>query len=396
MTELSSIEQLRPAPYNPRDITEKAAKGLRASIKRFGDLSGITWNAQTGHVVSGHQRLAQLMELGGVLEGGAIVAQGKRFPVRVVHWDETTEKAANIAANNPHIAGTFTDGLRGVLDDIADFDGFDEMNFDDMSVPDVDILDPSDIEEDEIPEPPNDPITKPGDLWRLGDHCLMCGSSTSVNDVAALCDVPVNMMWTDPPYGVNYVGKTSDALTIRNDGPEDLGKLLSSAFEAINSHMVDGCPWYIAHPPGPLAYEFMGAVVRVGWRLHQSLVWKKDRMVLGHSDYHYMHEPILYGWKGKNRPWYSGRDRVSVLEYDRPSSNDKHPTSKPVALVVDGVMNSSKTGDIVVDLFCGSGTTLVACEQSGRSCRAMELDPKYCDVIIERWENLTGGKATRK
>lgn len=226
---------------------------------------------------------------------------------------------------------------------------------------------------------------KPGDLWRIGEHRLLCGDSTKRDDVErvmggekAVC------MWTDPPYGVEYVGKTKDALTIDNDGADGLDDLLNSAFANIDSVLEDGAPIYVAHPPGVLQMTFDKCFVNVGWHFHETLVWVKDSMVLGHSDYHYKHEPLIYGWKGKNRFWYAGRDQVSVFEIPRPKRSEEHPTMKPPELISACLQNSTAINDIAVEPFAGSGTTIVACQNLNRRCRAIEISPAYCSVILER------------
>jgi len=198
-------------------------------------------------------------------------------------------------------------------------------------------------------------------------------------------------MWTDPPYGVEYVGKTKDALMIENDNVEDLPDLLKRSFELANTVLVDGAPIYVAHPAGELQMVFNKCFVDTGWLFHETLVLVKDSMVLGHSDYHYKHEPIMYGWKGKNRKWYAGRDQVSVFEIPRPKQSTEHPTMKPPELVEVCLQNSTKSRDLVYDPYAGSGTTIVSCERLNRRCRAVEISPAYCAVAIQRWVDMAGG-----
>lgn len=224
-----------------------------------------------------------------------------------------------------------------------------------------------------------------GDVWQIGDHRLLCGDCTQSDEVARLMGgATAAMLWTDPPYGVSYVGKTADGLTLENDGAADLPALLKAAFANADRVLTDGAPIYIAHPAGPLSLIFGQAVIKVGWRFHETLVWVKNAMVLGHADYHYQHEPILYGWKGANRRWFGGRNQVSVFTIDKPQRSELHPTMKPTALIVACLQNSSAAGDVIYEPFAGSGGTLVACAQTGRRCFAMELAPKYCAVILER------------
>ncbi len=210
-------------------------------------------------------------------------------------------------------------------------------------------------------------------------------------------------LWTDPPYGVNYQGGTPDALTIANDDPQGLAGLLRSALGNVAEVMLPGSPFYIAHPAGPLALVFGQVVTELGWRLRQTLVWVKDSLVLGHADYHYRHAPILYGYlpggtgrRGRGgKGWFGDDAQTSVFEVPRPKASPDHPTSKPVALITAMLANSTRQGDLVLDPFGGSGSTLVASEQLERRCNLVELDPKYCDVVVRRWEVLTGKQAER-
>lgn len=196
---------------------------------------------------------------------------------------------------------------------------------------------------------------------------------------------------------MDYEGKTKDKLKIKNDKLDDLKGFLFLIFSSANVHMKNGAAFYIAHPAGALSVQFGEAVLAIdGWLFHQTLIWKKNSMVMGHSDYHYKHEPIIYGWKkGAGRPWYGDRKQTSVVEIDRPTVAKEHPTMKPVGLVAHCLSNSSKGSDVVLDVCCGSGTTLIAAEQLNRICYGMEIDPIYVDVIIKRWEKFTGEKAVR-
>lgn len=252
--------------------------------------------------------------------------------------------------------------------------------------------------EDEAPEVDEEfePVTKQGDVWQLGRHRLMCGDSTSVECVQKLMGgQQVDLLLTDPPYGINYTGKTKDALKIENDAKsdDDFISFLKLAFEAADSVMKPGAVFYIWHADSK-AHIFRMACQMAGWEVRQVLIWVKNSMVLGRQDYQWKHEPCLYGWKeGAGHLWASDRKQTTVLEFDRPTANKEHPTMKPVALFDYQIKNNTKGGDIVLDLFAGSGTTVVACEQNGRRAYAMEYDPRYCDVIVKRWENLTGEKA---
>lgn len=226
----------------------------------------------------------------------------------------------------------------------------------------------------------------------------MCGDATRPDAVKALMDGNLaDELITDPPYNVAYEGKTKDALTIKNDSMADeaFRKFLRDAFTAADSVMKPGASFYIWHADLE-GYNFRGACRDVNWRVRQCLIWAKDCMVMGRQDYHWQHEPCLYGWKpGAGHLWASDRKQTTVLNFKRPTRNDVHPTMKPVELIQYQVRNNTKCENIVLDLFGGSGSTLIACETTERNARLMEIDPRYCDVIVERWEKYTGRKAER-
>jgi DNA modification methylase len=256
---------------------------------------------------------------------------------------------------------------------------------------------------DDVPDLPADSVTQPGDLWLLGSHRLLCGDATTREDLDRLmAGERAACLWTDPPYGVSYVGRTKDALTLANDDAAGLEGLLRASLANVTDALVPGAAFYIAHPAGPLSLIFLQVVTDLGWKLRQTLVWVKDRLVLGHSDYHYLHEPILYGVlpgggrRGRGAAgWYGDDAQTSVFEIARPCASPDHPTSKPVSLVAGMLGNSTKRGDVVLDPFGGSGSTLIACEQLRQQARLLELDPRYCDVVVNRWEALTGQTAER-
>lgn len=274
---------------------------------------------------------------------------------------------------------------------------------------------------DAVPALPDEPTSKPGDLWLLGDHRVLCGDAAVGADVERLMGgTAAAMMWSDPPYGVEYVGGTEDKLTIENDGPAGLPALLAAALGHADGVLAAAAPFYLCHPAGALSLVYGDALRNLGWQIRETLVWVKDSMVLGHSDYHYRHEPIfyaaregedppwygdymqqvqtyepvLYGWtRGKKHPWYGRRSETSVFMVDRPKASREHPTMKPTALVERMVSNSATRGDVVLDPFLGSGSTLIACERLGRRCYGIEIAPRYCDVAVRRWQDYTGQKA---
>lgn len=224
----------------------------------------------------------------------------------------------------------------------------------------------------------------------------MCGDSTNQGDVETLVNgLKVDMLLTDPPYGVDYTGKTQNAMKIENDNrsDEEFIDFLTLAFTAADAVMKPGAVFYVWHADSK-AYAFRMACHTVGWEVRQVLIWVKNSMVIGRQDYQWKHEPCLYGWKeGAGHLWASDRKQTTILEFDRPTRNAEHPTMKPVMLFDYQMKNNTKRGDIVLDLFAGSGTALIAAEQNGRIAYCMEYDPKYVDVIIDRWEKQTGEKA---
>jgi DNA modification methylase len=242
---------------------------------------------------------------------------------------------------------------------------------------------------------------QPGDLWSVGSHRLLCGDATDAADVERLlAEERADALWTDPPYGVGYVGKTARAMTIAGDGPAGLGDLLRRAFAAVGPILAPGAAIYLCHQSGEGALDVLKAFRDQGWRLHQTLIWAKDGLVLGHTDYHYRHEPIAYGFapgggrRGRGGTgWYGGDAEDSIFEIARPTASHEHPTMKPVELVARCLRNSSRPGERVLDPFGGSGTTLIAAETLGRKGYAIEIDPGYCDVAIARLEALTGLEA---
>lgn len=395
-----TIDDLAPNPENPRKISKAERQGLNASLAKFGDLSGITFNARTKQLVCGHQRLNELRALGGEIIGGSVWVGSREFKVRIVDWDKAFEREANIAANNKHIHGEWNDDigefLKGVKIGMSDED-FAELRFDALADELKIDFGPSlddDSDDADVPDLPADPVTKDGDVWTLGDHALVCGDASHDGSYPK----NVSLWLTDPPYNVAYIGKTQDALEIKNDNMTDgqFKSFLLSTFRPALSSMAPGASFYVWHAEFE-GYNFRGSIIECGQAVRQCLIWKKNSMVLGRQDYHWQHEPCLYGWKaGGPHGWYSDRKQTTILEFDKPNRSDVHPTMKPLALFGYLIKNSSPPGALVLDNFCGSGTTLAACEKLGRKCHAIELDPKYCDVIIERWENMTGGKAVRK
>lgn len=408
------LEDLKPAPYNPRNITPKAAGGLVTSLAEFGDISGIVWNSRTGNLVSGHQRVSQLLSVGAQLLDGALTAtvrgELRRFPVRVVDWSLGREKAANVAANNPAIGGEFTDGLGELLREIEGemgATGFGALNLDtllgdlgDLVVTATDAVGgdepavPPELEDLETPEPPAVPETQPGDLWELGDHRLLCGDSTKVDDVTRLLDGTLaSLMFTDPPYGVAYGSAKKNAIV----GDLSGASIPLSMAIAINDALDGDARIYLCGGSNnfDMYSKLFDHYLRSQCRI---IVWDKGHFVLRPLNYHSQFEIIYWGWKGSGgsaNHWYGDRKQRDIwpvkLDPDR-----KHPTQKPVELPAKAISNSCPPNGVVYDPFLGSGTTLIAAEQLGRKCYGLEIDPRFCDVIVARWEELTGGTATRE
>jgi site-specific DNA-methyltransferase (adenine-specific) len=271
-----------------------------------------------------------------------------------------------------------------------------DLNFDEIALPDgvidfTDATEPQETEgDDEAPEvdEKSEPVSKRGEMYELGNSILMCGDSTNAEDVARLMGgVEADLLITDPPYNVNYEGGTKEKLKIENDNMDDarFRQFLIDSFQVFKDNMKSGASFYIWHADLQ-GYNFRGACQDVGFKIRECLIWNKNSLVLGRNDYQWKHEPCLYGWKdGGGHVFYNDRKQTTVMDFKRPTVNREHPTMKPVELFEYQIKNSTKGGDIVLDGFGGSGTTLIACEKNGRKARIMELDPKYCDVIRRRY-----------
>jgi len=383
------IDRLIPYARNARTHSEAQIAQIAASIREWGWTTPILVD-DNGTVLAGHGRLAAARQLQ-MTEVPVIVASG---------WSDAKRRAYVLADNKLALNAGWDDELLTLeLGELGDL-GFDLqlIGFNDEEIK---ALQPVEVNEgltdpDEVPEPPPEPITKPGDVWVMGKHRLMCGDSTSTDHLAQLTQGNLVDMWlTDPPYNVAYEGGTKEKLKIKNDemGDEQFRQFLLDAYTAADTVMKPGAVFYIWHADSE-GYNFRGAAKDAGWTVRQCLIWKKSSIVMGRQDYHWKHEPCLYGWKdGAGHLWAADRKQTTILEFDRPSRNGEHPTMKPVALFEYQMLNNTKGGDLVLDSFGGSGTTLIAAEKNGRVACLMELDPKYCDVIVKRWENFTGNKA---
>lgn len=387
--EIWDISRLIPYARNSRTHSDAQISQLAASIKEWGWTVPILID-ETGMIIAGHGRLAAAQKL-----------NYKQVPVVIAsNWSEEKKRAYVIADNKLALnAGWDTELLALEIQELKATDfNLSILGFTDEELNNLIPINVTEglTDEDAVPEPPPEPITKPGDIWILGKHRLMCGDSTSIDHLEKLCDGRQVDMWlTDPPYNVAYEGKTKDALTIKNDSMDDekFRQFLRDAYTAADAVMKAGAVFYIWHADSE-GYNFRGAAKDAGWKVRQCLIWKKSTIVMGRQDYHWKHEPCLYGWKeGAGHLWAADRKQTTILEFDKPSRSVEHPTMKPVALFEYQMLNNTKGGDIILDSFGGSGTTLVAAEKNGRIAYVMELDPKYCDVIVKRWEEFTGKKA---
>lgn len=380
------IEKLKPYKNNARTHSDEQIEKIAKSMKEFGFINPVLVDGDL-NVIAGHGRILGAKKLG-----------MKEVPCLFIEDLTEEQKRAYIIADNrlAEDAGWDKELLKIELEDLKN------MNFDitltGFELEDFDFsMDETEVIEDEFDETvPEEPTSKKGEIYKLGKHFLMCGDSTDINDVEKLMNgVKADMLLTDPPYNVDYEGGTG--LTIQNDNMDDetFREFLRVSFFNANSVMKEGAVFYIWHADSE-GYNFRGACHDIGWKVRQCLIWCKNTLVMGRQDYHWKHEPCLYGWKeGASHLWASDRKQTTVLEFDRPSVSKEHPTMKPVGLFDYLIKNNTKKDDIVLDLFAGSGTSIIACEQNGRIAYSMELDPKYVDVIISRWEKLTGQQAER-
>ena len=384
--EKKNVKDLLPADYNPRKDLQPGDteyEKLKRSIEQFGYVEPVIWNKQTGRVVGGHQRLKVLID-SGITE----------VDVVVVDMNTEKEKALNIALNK--ISGEWdTDKLALVIADLqgADFDvsltGFEPEELDDLFRDDVkDGVKEDDFDvEAELQKPV---FSKAGDLWMLGEHCLFCGDSTKSETYELLMNGKhAQLVVTDPPYNVDYKGTAGK---IKNDkmAEDQFEQFLLAAYSQMYESMTDDASIYVFHSDSH-GLAFRKAFEEAGFYLSGCCIWKKQSLVLGRSPYQWQHEPVLFGWKKKGKhQWYTGRKESTIWEFDKPKKNADHPTMKPVALVAYPIMNSTMTGCLVLDPFGGSGSTLIACEQTGRTCYTVELDEKFCDVIVKRYIDQVG------
>ena len=359
------------------------------SLEEFGFQQPLVLDANN-IIVVGHTRFRAAKQLG--LETVPCVIADHLSSEQINAYRIMDNKSAEYASWHD---GLLVQEMASLLESNYDLEltGFSNIELKDMGL-DVNLgfVDEGFIEDDDVPDLPDEPVTKPGDVWILGDHRLVCGDSTDpliLNDLMG--SQKADLVLTDPPYNVAYVGKTKDQLKIKNDSLNDqqFRKFLKDAFAVIDKKLKEGASFYIWHADSE-GYNFRGACRDTNWEVRQCLIWNKNSIVMGRQDYHWRHEPCLYGWKsGAAHNWYADRKQQTILDFRRPQKSKVHPTMKPIDLLCYLIKNSSKIGDVVIDSFLGSGSTLIACEKTGRQCYGVELDPQYCDVIVKRWENFT-------
>jgi site-specific DNA-methyltransferase (adenine-specific) len=388
-SELWPIDKITPYARNSRTHSDEQVAQIAASIREWGWTNPILVD-EDGGLLCGHGRLLAARKLG-LSQIPTMVAKG---------WSEAQKKAYVIADNKLALnAGWDLEMLAVELGDLQGFDfdlmltGFSDDELSKLLAENTDGL----TDPDAIPAVPATPVARPGDVWLMGKHRLMCGDSTSVDDMEKLTAGQLVDMWlTDPPYNVAYEGGTKDKLTIQNDnmGDDQFREFLRDAYVTADTVMKPGAVFYIWHADSE-GFNFRGAARDAGWKVRQCLIWKKSSQVMGRQDFHWKHEPCLYGWKdGAAHLWANDRKQTTILEFDKPSRNGEHPTMKPVAIFEYQMLNNTKGSDIVLDSFAGSGTTAIAAEKNGRVAHLMELDPRYCDVIVKRWQGFTGKAAT--
>ena len=381
--QLISTEKLIPYVNNARTHSAEQINKLRSSLREFGFINPVIID-RGFNVIAGHGRI-EAAKAEGISEVPCVFAD---------HLTEAQKKAYILADNRMAMdAGWDEELLRVEIEALQaeSFDvgltGFDESEIADLFETDSEVKDDGFDVDAELEKPP---VTKSGDLWLLGNHRLICGDSTREETYTFLMDgKKANLVVTDPPYNVNYEGSAGK---IKNDNMEN-GKFyqfLLDAFTNMEKSMADDASIYVFHADTE-GLNFRKAFADAGFYLSGTCIWKKQSLVLGRSPYQWQHEPVLFGWKKKGRhQWYTGRKESTIWEFDKPKKNGDHPTMKPVPLIAYPIKNSSMSNCIVLDPFGGSGSTLIACEQTDRVCHTIELDEKFCDVIVKRFIEQAG------
>ena len=389
-----STAEITPYARNSRTHSDEQVAQVAASIKEFGWTNPILVD-ETNTIIAGHGRLMAAQRMG-LAEVPTIM---------LANLTEAQKRAYVIADNKLALnAGWDEEMLAVEIEDLIS-DGFDldligfEAEEIDTLLAEANKVSDGLTDDDAVPELPEEPVSKPGDVWLLGRHRVVCGDATVQSDIDKVMDGQLaDMVLTDPPYNIAYEGGSKKRNAIANDQMQsgDFRQFLCDTFSTADTVMKKGAVFYIWHAQSE-SYDVMGACRDIGWPIRQVLIWNKDNSAFGRSDYHWKHEPCLYGWKeGAGHLWAADRKQTTVLDFKRPARSDLHPTMKPVDLVAYQIENNTKGADLVLDVFAGSGSTLIAAEKTGRNARLVELDPKYCDVIVKRWQDFTGLTATHE
>jgi len=395
---MTSINDLQNDHKNARKRTDRSSKLIKESLQKFGAARSIVID-ENNRILAGNGTIAGA-KAAGIKNLKVIETDGKEIiAVKRTGLSEDEKVGLALADNR---TSDLSEWDLNMLEELSqehdlnpwfDNDDLKELLGETEVLPAEGLTDP-----DDVPEVPEEPITKQGDLYILGNHRLLCGDSTNIQHVEKLMDGKKANLWlTDPPYNISYEGGSKKREQIKNDSMSDelFRVFLSDAYSAADSALESGSCFYIWHADTE-GYNFRGAAKDIGWRVRQTLIWNKNNSAFGRSDFHWKHEPCLYGWKeGSRHFWYNDRKQTTVLDFDRPSRSDNHPTMKPVILMEYCIKNNTQANSIILDSFGGSGSTLIAAERLKRQAFLMELDPKYCDVIVKRWEDFTGNKAKR-
>ncbi len=382
--EQAPVGAVRPHPRNPRTGDLDA---ICESIEANGFFGALVVQRSTGFILVGNHRFLAAKKLGFA-----------EVPVVYVEVDDRTATRILLADNRTSdLAGYDDEALLEILKEVQADGGLFGTAFDEASLEALiaetegaadEVLGEAEDDEEDAPPLGDAAESVPGEVYALGPHRLVCGDATSVTDLEKVMEgAQADLLWTDPPYNVNYQGGTKAKLTIKNDAMDEarFREFLVEAFSTASTVMRAGAGFYVAHADSN-GHHFREAVRAVGWKLSQCLIWVKDAFVMGRADYHWRHEPILYGWKdGAAHHAVKDRSQDTVWEFPRPRRNDVHPTMKPVPLIERALVNSTKKGAHVLDVFGGSGSTLIAAARTGRVAHLVELDPRYCDVIRRRW-----------
>ena len=369
------IDSIRPYEKNAKKHPAKQIQQVANSIKAFGFNQPIVVDSQ-GVIIVGHGRYEAAKSL-----------KMATVPVLEVNLTDEQANAYRLADNKLNESewdmALVVDELKGMSEDMLELTGFDK----DL------ILEP-DEKDDDVPEIPQEPVSKLGDLYQLGEHRVLCGDSTKLEDVERLMDgKKADMVFTDPPYNIAYEGGSKKREMIKNYEVVDFYDFLLQAYSSFALSMKLGAAIYVCHADMERV-NFTKAFRDAGFYLSSVVIWAKDNSTFGRADYFWKHEPILYGWReGGAHTWHGDSKQDTIWNVKRPSKSEAHPTMKPIELIEKALINSSKQEDIVLDLFLGSGSTLIAAQKTGRICYGMELDPKYVDVIVKRWEDYTGETA---